>query len=503
MINQSSNTLVYLNPNGKDCLSFRYTRQSFLFQMLNKALLTKNISILHKFHFFIKDLHMYLEQLHSLYKPSLKSRVFNVYRGVRMPWQDFKTRICDEVTHLIAFDSFLSTSLEENVAINFAKDNRYPENESVVFCMEIDADQMERPFADISRWSEFKEEREVLFSIGTVFRIKSVADQKTSDDIWMVHLSTVSETDTVLQKETQQIQITLLKFFETVLDAQIKANNHQKLPACNANVASMLHKQGEYEDSLLFYKKALDALNKLESPDPQTKAMYISNVAKAQMALGRDDAALVLYKDALDIRDKECESNDPSLIQTFHTIGHIYRKRQNWNEALKQYTEALKRQLSPLDSRLLSDSSSIAFTYICIGIVFNEQAKYQDALESFLEALKQQKQHLSEQHPILAFLYNNIGAMYYKTKRYDLALENQLECLEIESKALPNDHKTFTQTYKNIANTYEKLRQFEQALQFAQKYIEQLKMHYSKEVAKLEDAEHWLKTIQTSVDIRK
>ncbi|CAM4764339.1 unnamed protein product [Rotaria magnacalcarata] len=482
-----------------------YTRQTFLFKMLNTALLTQDISILYKFHFFIKDLHMQLEQMHSLYKPSLESRVFTVYRGLNMSSEDFEKTIRGEIKNLIAFDSFLSTSLDENVAKEFALDKQDPKNESVVFHMEIDADQTERPFADISRWSNFKNEREVLFSIGTVFRIDDVAKEKTIDGIWTVHLSTVSEKDEQLQKETQQIQSTLLEFFQGVLHAQreAKAKYDEKIPGSNANVASMHYKQGEYEDSLIFYEKALEAFNNLKSPDPLTKAAYISNVAKTHMSLGHDDAALNLYKDALYIRRRLCEPNDPSLIHTLHTIGHIYRGKKNWNEAFEQYNEALKLQLLSIESSGLSDPSSIAVTYICIGNIFHHQERYQEALESFLEALQQQHKHLSEQHPFLAFLYNNIGAMYYKIKKYDLALENQLKCLEIESKALPKEHKTFAETYKNIATTYEKRRQFDEAIEFTQKYIDQLKLHDSKGSKELNDAMQLLKTIQISRDNRK
>jgi len=471
--------------------------------MLNTAFLNQDTSILYKFHFFIKDLHMHLEQMHSLYKPSLESRVFNVYRGLNMPLKDFEKTIRDEINNLIAFDSFLSTSLDENVAKQFALCKQDPENESVVFSMEIDADRMERPFADISRWSNFKNEREILFSIGTVFRIDKVADKKTSDGIWMVSLSTVSEKDEQLQKETQQTQITLLRFFEDVLHAQREAKDYQNIPASNANVASMYYKQGEYEDSLLFYEKALNSLNNLESSDPLTKAAYISNVAKAHLALGHDDKALVLYKEALDIRLHLCESNDPSLVHTLHTIGHIYRGKENWNEAFEQYNQALKLQLLSLESRLLSDPSSIAATYICIGNIFHHQEKHQEALKSFLKALQQQHEHLPKQHPVLAFLYNNIGAMHYRMKQYDLALENQLKCLEIESKALPKEHKTFAETYKNIATTYEKLRQFDKAIEFAQKWIDQLKLDDSQGSKELNDAMNLLKRIQISRDNRK
>ncbi len=93
--------------------------------------------------------------------------------------------------------------------------------------------------------------------------------------------------------------------------------------------------------------------------------------------------------------------------------------------------------------------------------------------------------------------------MYYKMKQYDLALENQLECLKIESKALPKEHKTFAETYKNIATTYQKRREFDEAIEFAQKCIDQLKLHDSEGSTELNDAIRLLKSIQIRRDNRK
>ncbi|CAF1604384.1 unnamed protein product [Adineta ricciae] len=477
-----------------------YTRQTFLFKMLNKALIAQDTSTLYRFHFFIKDLHDHLERMHSLYKPSLQSRVLKVYRGLSMTMATFRKTICAEVNNLIGFDSFLSTSLNDRIAIEFALEKQPPKTESVVFCIEIDVDQMKRPFADISRWSEFRREQEVLFSIGTVFQIVNVAKEKSSDGIWMVDLKSVNDNDEKLQVQTQQIQSALLEFFEDILKEQCDVNNHQQLPASYANVACMYYKQGEYDKSLAFYKKALDALNRLQPTDSLSKAKYITNVAKVQIALNNQSEALSLYEQALQIRRTLCKSDDPTLIHTLHTIGDIYCQKEDWNEAWKYYHQALELQLPALEASRLLDLSMIAATYICLGIVCYKQKRFAEALDSFLKALKQQREHLTEEHPVLAFLYNNIGAMHYKLKQYSAALTNQLTCLTIESKALPKDHKTFIETYENIATTYEKLGQFDQASEYAEKYVEQIKLHHSGNAQKLSEAADFLKRIQTSRD---
>jgi tetratricopeptide (TPR) repeat protein len=443
--------------------------------MLNTALIRQDIPMLYKFHFFIQDLHMQLEQLHSLYKSSLESRTFTVYRGLGMPMKIFDEKIRQEVNSLLAFDTFLSTNLKKNIALQFARNKSNRDDESILFQIEIDTNKLQRPFADISRLSAFECEDEILFSIGTIFRIDHVAKEKTSDGIWFVYLSSIDENDKQLKRETKQIQLTSLNFFKRIWQAQIKRGDRRQIATSYINMASIYYKQGQYQKSLDLYEKALENLLELPSPNPLTIAVYQSNIAMAHIALDQQDDALKLYEEVLKIRIQHCEPNDPLLINTLHTIGHIYREKKEFNKALKQYHKALKMQSISLESPLKYNPSLIAATHVNIALVHDQQNKTNEALDHFLKALDYQREYLSEYHPILAFLYNNIGDIYYRLKKFDLALENQLLKLQIEERSLPKGHKTLAVTYTNIATSYEQLKKYDEAIDYAQKAVNQSK----------------------------
>jgi hypothetical protein len=57
-----------------------YTRDCFIYRMLNNALRKHNIEMITKFGFFIKDLHRQLELLPATLPPE----TFYVYRGLRL-----------------------------------------------------------------------------------------------------------------------------------------------------------------------------------------------------------------------------------------------------------------------------------------------------------------------------------------------------------------------------------------------------------------------------------
>jgi tetratricopeptide (TPR) repeat protein len=445
--------------------------------MLHTALFRQDIPMLYKFHFFIKDLHMQLEQFHRLYKSSLESRMFTVYRGLGMPMKVFNETIRQEVNNLLAFDTFLLTNLNKEIALDFARNKSNNNDESILFEIEIDTDKLTRPFADISRLSAFTCEDEILFSIGTVFRIDHVANEKTTDGIWIVHLSSIDENDKQLKNETKQIQLILFNFFKRIWQAQMKRGDRRQIATSYINMASIYYKQSQYQKSLEFYQKALENLLELPSSDPLTIATYRSHIAMVYMALDQQDEALRLYEEVLNIRMKHCETNDPLLIDTLHTIGDIYRGKKEFDKALKQYQKARKIQSIFLEAPLKHNPSSIAATHINIAFVHHQQNSIDKALKHFLQALDYQRQYLSEYHPILAFLYKNIGAMYYHLKKFKLALENQLITLKIEERSLPNKHKTLAVTYTNIATSYEQLKNYDQAIDYAQKAMNQLKFH--------------------------
>jgi len=460
--------------------------------MLNTALFRQDIPMLYKFHFFIKDLHIQLEQLHHLYKSLLESRIFTVYRGLGMSMKIFDETIRQQVHNLLAFDTFLSTTLNKDIALQFARNKSNNDDESILFQIEIDTDKLQRPFADISHLNAFKCQDEILFSIGTVFRIDHVAKEKTNDGIWFVYLSSIDENDRQLKHQIKKIQLTLLNFFKRVWQAQIKHGDQYQIAISYINMANIYYQQDQYQESLDFYQKAFENLLELPSSDPLTIATYQSNIAVVYIALEQQDDALQFYEQALKVRIKYCEPNDPLLIDTLHTIGHIYREKKEFNKALKQYDKALQMQPISFESPLKHNPSSIAATHVNIACVYYQQNNINKALDHFLKAFDYQREYLSEYHPILAFLYNNIGTMYYRLNKFDLALKNQLLTLQIEEHSLPKDHKTLSVTYTNIATSYEQLKKYDQAIDYAQKAVNQLKFHRSKNKSDIQTKQAYL-----------
>ena len=142
-----------------------YTRNTFLYRMLNKALRTQDIDQLFLFRHVIQDIR---EQLK---KDQCTSRV-TVYRGQYLKHDELEL-LMSLVGQMISMNSFVSTTFFKEVALSFIPETE--KYERILF--EIDADPQRkdiRPFANITKYSSIAGEAEILFMPCSIFRIDSI-----------------------------------------------------------------------------------------------------------------------------------------------------------------------------------------------------------------------------------------------------------------------------------------------------------------------------------------
>ncbi|CAF1682962.1 unnamed protein product, partial [Rotaria magnacalcarata] len=168
---------------------FWYTKDSFLYRLVNAAFRTEKIPTIWKFRFIIQDIHKRLQtNVKYFLFGGTSSNIHHLYRGQRMTSNELK-QIKDNVGHLIAMNSFLSTSEHYDLAKIWSGNGEdRPKFESVIFEIIIDEDKLKSVpiiFANITAESNFPEEKEVLLAMGTRLRIESV---ELEGHIWKICL---------------------------------------------------------------------------------------------------------------------------------------------------------------------------------------------------------------------------------------------------------------------------------------------------------------------------
>jgi hypothetical protein len=148
-----------------------YTRNTFIYHLINRALRQKNLEVIFLFGFFIKDMYTQLKTEHENFKTNhTHNPTVKVYRG-----QIISSDELYMITHGTDFitTSFFSTTLDHSLALFLIESSspRDDQLQSILFEIELDTHFMSHPFGHISSLSYFPDEDEVLFMIGAQFKV--------------------------------------------------------------------------------------------------------------------------------------------------------------------------------------------------------------------------------------------------------------------------------------------------------------------------------------------
>ncbi|CAF3754955.1 unnamed protein product [Adineta steineri] len=247
-----------------------YTKETFFYKTLNAALRTQNIHMIFLFRAFIYDIYYQLQKSQSKHP-------LQVYRSQLMSSDELDS-LKNNIGLFISVNSFFSTSDERRTALFLLGDITTPiDSERVLF--EIDADPeivTTKPFANISKYSDFPDESEVLFMIGSIFRLTNV--YRNDDQIWIIRMTLCNDDEHDLQqvlmymKQQIENEETNLRTLGNVLwemgkfDLAEKYFNRllQKLPSNDPLVSSLYEdlvelasQRGDYDMSMKWRQKLL------------------------------------------------------------------------------------------------------------------------------------------------------------------------------------------------------------------------------------------------------
>ncbi|CAF0779027.1 unnamed protein product [Adineta ricciae] len=429
-----------------------YTCDGFLYKMLNKALRLQDIETLYAMRVFTKELHEQLVNLHhSQRNEFMNSDKTILYRGQHMSLNEFLP-LKNNQGGLVSMNSFLSTSKNINVAKVFAGDNSYILDDTIVaVLLKIhvtinDAEDIP-PFACIDGVSFFASvENEVLFSMGTVFRIESITEQTSDGNFWLIELNLTNFNDPQLTELTQYMREQVQHAFP------------------RDRLYNLLVHIGRHTQAMRFLQLALQEVKNSDQP---SQAALRHQLAFIFHEMGDLQEAIAEYERSLTIFLSFLANDDPKLAVTYANMSSVYRDLGELDHALAYIQRALN-----IDEQHKSHETILAARFHCMGMIFYDQKKVDQAIEQFEKALSIWTKHLPPTHPNIAELLNNLATIYYQQKRYDEALRMYEKCLDIETKSLPPDHPSLAITYNNIALTYCHKDQYSDALDFSRKAIE-------------------------------
>jgi tetratricopeptide (TPR) repeat protein len=402
-----------------------YTRETFLYRLLNKSLRIQNIDLLFGLRFLIRDIEYQLKKYQ--YSQSVR-----LYRGQLISNDELEI-LKQSKGKLISMNSFFSTTLDREVAFFYLdlSNNNSQNNNLKKILFEIDADPCQngiKPFANIKSLSYFPEEEEVLMMLGSVFRLNHI--HLGQHQVWIINMTLCSDHDhdlkLVFDHMTNQYgskQTRLLLFGHVLVD------------------------MGQFNDAEKYYHRLL---KDLPSDDKDLPNCYHA-LGKVACEKGDYELSLEWLKKSFKIVEKTLEETHPIMGFIHTSIGEVYQRQDENDKALESYEKALQIWTQAYSI----DHEYIAWCFNNIAIIYDAQKKYLEALDYHKKALNIKQKILPSQHPCMGNTYLNMGNVYYHLGQYDQALDNYQLSYKIYEASLTSHHPSVANAIKNIGIIYE------------------------------------------------
>jgi two-component sensor histidine kinase/Tfp pilus assembly protein PilF len=227
---------------------------------------------------------------------------------------------------------------------------------------------------------------------------------------------------------------------------------------CLGKMGMVYYNQGEYENALIHYLKALKISEEIRNKK------YISdnlcNIGTVYRIQGKYDKALEYQFRALKMDEG---SGDKFAIASDQTnIGNIYFDAEDYQKAMIYYPKALKV------FEELSDQQSVATVLNNIGAIYFNKKNYDMAIDNFNRAIKIYEAEGDKLG--IAMDLNNIAEVYASQKNYKTALEYYKNSLEIATEVGAKDIQKYN--YNGLADVSASMNNHKAAYEYHKKYFD-------------------------------
>lgn len=427
----------------KDKAIHWYTKECFLYKLLNRALRTEDIELIYLFRFFITDLCSALEQEHTKMKDQGR---FTTYRGQTIPSAELE-KWKSNVGQVLSINSFFSTSRVKKASIDFLESKRVRSGfQRVLFEIDIDPSLSTGTYADVSAYARYPDEKEILFTLNSLFRILSIEFDAITQ-VWNIKLRATDESIQDIKEYSKWMQQQMTNRPPIIQFGWLLANE-----------------LGQVDRAVKYFQMLLQSLPK-DHPD---LAGAYNGLARVYSEKNELNLALENYRKAYEIRQARLPPNSSEIAGSLHNIANILREKEDFESAIDYFQQALNIE----DKNNPDDNQQKATMLQNMGNAYLGRGHFDTALSYLSQALQMFQNILPARHPNISACLGHIGDVYENQKDYPKALDYYRQQFEMDEGCLPSDHPHLSNDLKQIAVVYMKNNHHVDALKFCKEKLD-------------------------------
>ncbi|CAF3948510.1 unnamed protein product [Adineta steineri] len=298
--------------------------QCFISRILNRVLRTRELDIVYKLGFFLRQTGL---QLHRLYEDnaSLMKQISIVYRGKTLSSNEFDSLIKNNCGGLLSFPNFLITTINKDVSIDFVHRRlaTHPDMIGIIFEIHINdtvADK-KNPFGLLKDIDMNRDE--VCFHISSVFRMESMEQITTNRMIiWSVKLKLINDNDEQLLRLVASVRID-----------ELLANPVSYL-------GKLLIDMGEHRCAEQIFLELLQDVSIRSQPQRLVRA----HKGLGGLYLYKNEYTTALYHFQQELQTSliYLQPNHPNLVSIYRKLGDCYLKQCDYIHAIEHYEKAIE-----------------------------------------------------------------------------------------------------------------------------------------------------------------
>ncbi|UJR18044.1 hypothetical protein I4U23_004945 [Adineta vaga] len=160
-----------------------YTRDCFLYRLINRVLRTYDPDLIYPYRFFINELNDEITSIDRHYCNEVDDLI--VYRGQGLTHSELHY-LQYKVDQLLALSSFTSTTIDREMALGYAISSGNDQVVPALFEFHLHPTiNNTRPYAYVAEYSALTNEYEVLLTYGIIFRLVSIT-YDCKQNVWII-----------------------------------------------------------------------------------------------------------------------------------------------------------------------------------------------------------------------------------------------------------------------------------------------------------------------------